>query len=173
MGQLGLILEQLGINGTLLLSQIVNFFIVMFLLQMLLYKPVLGMLEKRKERIAQSMKDVERASAAAGEAEKEKAGILDGARREAQEIRAQAARDTEKIAQEIRSRADAEATAIRMKGQADAEAQVQSILADAKKQVADLAIAATEQLLGRELQNRSEQERFVNEYLAQQGGSGK
>ena len=60
-----------------------------------------------------------------------------------------------------------------MKGQADAEAQVQAILADAKKQVADLAIAATEQLLGRELQNRSEQERFVNEYLAQQSGSGK
>ena len=66
MGQLGLILEQLGINGTLLLSQIVNFFIVMFILRMLLYKPVLGMMDKRKERIAQSMKDVERASAAAG-----------------------------------------------------------------------------------------------------------
>lgn len=60
-----------------------------------------------------------------------------------------------------------------MKGQADAEAQVQTIMADAKKQVADLAISATEQLLGRELQNRGEQERFVNEYLAQQGGSGK
>ncbi|RLT39764.1 MAG: ATP synthase F0 subunit B [Chloroflexi bacterium] len=170
---MGEVLGQLGISGPLLLSQIVNFVILMVLLRLFLYQPVLGMLEKRKERIAQSLKDVERSSNAAAEAEKERAKILEEARREAQEVRAQSARDAERIAQEIRSRADQEATDIRMKGQADAEAQVQTILTDAKKQVADLAIAATEQLLGRELQNRSEQERFVNEYLAQQGGSGK
>jgi len=170
---LGEVLGQLGISGPLLLSQIVNFVILMVLLRLFLYQPVLNMLEKRKERIAQSLKDVERSSSAAVEAEKERAKIMDEARREAQEVRAQSARDAERIAQEIRSRAEQEATDIRMKGQADAEAQVQSVLADAKKQIADLAIAATEQLLGRELQNRTEQERFVNEYLAQQGGSGK
>lgn len=170
---MGEVLGQLGISGPLLLSQIVNFVILMVLLRLFLYQPVLNMLEKRKERIAQSLKDVERSSNAAVEAEKERAKILEEARREAQEVRAQSARDAERIAQEIRSRAEQEATDIRMKSQADAEAQVQSVLADAKKQIADLAISATEQLLGRELQNRSEQERFVNEYLAQQGGSGK
>ena len=170
---MGEVLGQLGISGPLLLSQIVNFVILMVLLRLFLYQPVLNMLEKRKEHIAQSLKDVERSSTAAVEAEKERAKIMDEARREAQEVRAQSARDAERIAQEIRSRAEQEATDIRIKGQADAEAQVQSVLADAKKQIADLAIAATEQLLGRELQNRTEQERFVNEYLAQQGGSGK
>ncbi len=170
---MGEVLGQLGISGPLLLSQIVNFVILVVLLRLFLYQPVLGMLEKRKERIAQSLKEVERSSTAAADAEKERAKIIDEARREATEIRAQSARDAERIASEIRSRADAEATEIRMKGQADAEAQVQTIMADAKKQVADLAISATEQLLGRELQNRGEQERFVNEYLAQQGGSGK
>ncbi len=170
---MGEVLGQLGISGPLLLSQIVNFVILMVLLRLFLYQPVLNMLEKRKERIAQSLMDVERSSNAAVEAEKERAKILEEARREAQEVRAQSARDAERIAQEIRSRAEQEATDIRMKSQADAEAQVQSVLADAKKQIADLAISATEQLLGRELQNRSEQERFVNEYLAQQGGSGK
>ena len=170
---MGEVLGQLGISGPLLLSQIVNFVILMVLLRLFLYQPVLNMLEKRKERIAQSLKDVERSSTAAVEAERERAKIMDEARREAQEVRAQSARDAERIAQEIRSRAEQEATDIRIKGQADAEAQVQSVLADAKKQIADLAIAATEQLLGRELQNRTEQERFVNEYLAQQGGSGK
>lgn len=170
---MGEVLGQLGISGPLLLSQIVNFVILMVLLRLFLYQPVLNMLEKRKERIAQSLKDVERSSTAAVEAERERTKIMDEARREAQEVRAQSARDAERIAQEIRSRAEQEATDIRIKGQADAEAQVQSVLADAKKQIADLAIAATEQLLGRELQNRTEQERFVNEYLAQQGGSGK
>jgi F0F1-type ATP synthase membrane subunit b/b' len=46
-------------------------------------------------------------------------------------------------------------------------------LADANRQIADLAIMATEKLLGRELANRAEQQRFVAEFLANAGGKGK
>jgi F-type H+-transporting ATPase subunit b len=164
----------LGVEWGLLISQIVNFLILLFLLNMFLYRPVLNMLQQRRERIAQSMKDAERVSAAASEAEQEKAKILEAARREAQEIRAQATRDTEKIAQEIRSRAEQEATEIRMRAQAEAQQQAESVLAEANKQIADLAIAATEKLLGRELAQKGEQQRFVAEFLAQQGrGNGR
>jgi F-type H+-transporting ATPase subunit b len=163
-------LDQLGISWGLLISQIVNFLVVMIILRLTLYDPILRMLASRRERIAQGMRDAERVAAAAQEAEADKAKVLDAARREAQEIRAQATRDAEKIAQEVRSRAEQEATDIRMKGQADAEKQVQTALSDANRQIADLAILATEQLLGRELANRSEQERFVSDFLAQHGG---
>ena len=160
----------LGIEPGLLISQIVNFLLLMVILRMVLYEPVLKMMDRRKERIAQSMRDAERAAAAAQEAEADKAKVLDAARREAQEIRAQAARDAEKIAQEIRSRAEQEATEIRMKAQDDAQAQAQLVLSEANKQIADLAILATEQLLGRELAKKDEQARFVTEFLAQHGG---
>ena len=165
-------MDQLGITPGLLVSQIVNFLLLVVILRLVLYKPVLNMLAQRKERIAQSMKDAERASAAAQEAEQEKAKILEAARREAQEIRAQATRDAEKIAQDVRSRADVEAQEIRMRSQADAEKMVEAALADANKQIADLAILATERLLGHELANRAEQERLVDEFLAEQTGSG-
>lgn len=164
-------MNQLGISGTLLLSQIVNFLLIMFLLRMFLYNPILNMLDQRKKRVEQSMKDVDRASGAAAEAEREKAGILDAARREAQEVRAQATRDAEKIAQDVRTRADQDAANIRMRAQAEAQTQTEEILADAQKQIAELAILATEKVLGRELQNKAEQERFVAEFLAQQSGS--
>lgn len=163
-------MDKLGISGGLLVSQIINFVLLMVILRLVLYEPVLKMLDQRKERIAQSMKDAERASAAAQEAEQEKAKILEGARREAQEIRAQATRDAEKAAQEVRSRAEADAQEIRIKAQSDAEKQAGIALADANKQIADLAILATEKVLGRELSNKSEQERFVAEFLAQQNG---
>ncbi|MCB9138368.1 MAG: F0F1 ATP synthase subunit B [Caldilineaceae bacterium] len=163
-------MDELGISGGLLVSQIINFVLLMVILRLVLYEPVLKMLDQRKERIAQSMKDAERASAAAQEAEQEKAKILEGARREAQEIRAQATRDAEKAAQEVRSRAEADAQEIRIKAQSDAEKQAGIALADANKQIADLAILATEKVLGRELSNKSEQERFVAEFLAQQNG---
>jgi F-type H+-transporting ATPase subunit b len=165
--------DALGIEWTLLLAQIVNFGILIILLRMFLYQPVLKMLNARKERIAQSMKDAERVSAAAREAEQEKGKVLEQARREAQEIRAQATRDAEKIAQDVRGRAEQEATDIRMKAQADAGKQVELALADANKQIADLAIMATEKLLGRELANKAEQQRFVAEFLAESGSKGK
>lgn len=167
-------MDALGIEWPLLISQLINFIILIILMRMFLYKPVLNMLNARKERIAQSMKDAERVSAAAREAEAEKGKVLEQARREAQEIRAQATRDAEKIAQDVRSRAETEATEIRMKAQADAAKQADLALADANKQIADLAIMATEKLLGRELEKKSEQQRFVAEFLAQKaGGSSK
>jgi F-type H+-transporting ATPase subunit b len=165
------IVQALGVEWPLLISQIVNFLILIVLMRLFLYKPILNMLQARKERIAQSMKDAERVSAAAREAEGEKAKIVDAARREAQEIRAQATRDAEKIAQDVRGRAETEATEIRMKAQADAQQQMDLALADANRQIADLAIMATEKLLGRELEKKSEQQRFVAEFLADNAGS--
>lgn len=170
---MGDVLNQLGISGTLLLSQIVNFLLIMIILRLFLYGPVLNMLDKRKERIANSMKDAERAATAAAEAQKEREAIMDAARREAQEVRAQATRDAEKIAQEVRSRAEQESSDIRRKAQVEAKAQTEEVLADAQKQIAELAILATEKILGRELQNKGDHERFVAEFLAQQSGSGK
>lgn len=168
---MGEIANQLGISGGLLLAQIVNFLIVMFILRALLYQPVLNMMEQRKARIADSLKDAERAGAAAQEAEQEKAAILEEARREAQEVRAQATRDAERIGQEVRSRAEEEAQEIRIKAQADAEEQRANALADVNQQIADLAILATERILGRELANESEQRRFVQDFLEQRDGS--
>lgn len=164
-------LEAFKIEWPLLIAQIVNFLVLVAILHTFAYKPVLGMLAKRRERIAQSLKDAERVTAAAQEAEQEKAKLIEVARREAQEIRAQATRDAEKIAQDVRGRAEQEATDIRIKAQADAKAQTESTLANANKQIADLAILATEQLLGRELKNKEEQQRFVAEFLASQGSS--
>jgi len=164
-------LDALGITGPLLISQIVNFLLLIFILRAVLYEPVLKMLAQRKDRIAEGMREAERVAAAAQQAEADKAKVLDAARREAGEIRSQAARDAEKIAQEIRSRAEQEATDIRMKAQEDAQKQVAVAMTDANKQIAELAILATEQLLGRELAKKDEQARFVTEFLARQNGS--
>lgn len=165
------ITEAFKLEWQLVLAQIVNFALLAILLYLFLYQPILNMLEQRKQRIAQSMKDAERVSAAAQEAEQEKLRMIDVARREAQEVRAQATRDAEKIAQEVRSRAEQEATDIRMKAQTEAQQATEAALAGANKQIADLAILATEQLLGRELAQKDEQKRFVAEFLAQQGRS--
>jgi F-type H+-transporting ATPase subunit b len=165
-------MDALKIEWQLIVAQLFNFALMIVVLRLFLYEPVLKRLQARKDKIAQSMKDAERVNAAAKEAEAEKAKVLDVARREAQEVRAQATRDAEKIAQDVRSRAETEATEIRMKAQAEASKQMEAALADANKQIADLAILATEKLLGRELANKSDQQRFVAEFLASAGSKG-
>ena len=64
-------MDQLGIEPWLLVSQIVNFLLLMVILRLTLYEPILRMLERRKERISQSMKDAERVAAAAPEPRRE------------------------------------------------------------------------------------------------------
>ena len=55
-------MASLGINLSLLVSQLVNFTLLAVLLYLLLYKPVLNMLKQRRDRIARSMADVDAAA---------------------------------------------------------------------------------------------------------------
>ena len=52
-------MEKLGINFGLLIAQLVNVILIVWLLTMLLYKPVLNMLNERTRRIQESLKDAE------------------------------------------------------------------------------------------------------------------
>ncbi|KPV47269.1 ATP F0F1 synthase subunit B, partial [Kouleothrix aurantiaca] len=52
-------MEKLGINFGLLIAQLVNVILIVWLLTMLLYKPVLNMLNERTRRIQDSLKDAE------------------------------------------------------------------------------------------------------------------
>ena len=53
-------MEKVGINLNFLIAQIVNFVIVLVLLQRLLYRPVLNMLEARKQRVRESLAEADR-----------------------------------------------------------------------------------------------------------------
>ncbi|MBI2330390.1 F0F1 ATP synthase subunit B [Candidatus Daviesbacteria bacterium] len=53
------ILKQFGINPILLLAQVVNFALLLFILKRFLYKPILKVLEERKKKIEDSLKNAE------------------------------------------------------------------------------------------------------------------
>ncbi len=165
-------LGTLGLNGMAFISQVVNFLLIMLLLTSLLYKPVQKALIERQERIAQGLRDAERAREMADEAEQEKENILFAARDESQQLRAQAVREAETAGQEIRARAEAEASTIRQRAQQEAEEQKAAILIEAQKDIATLAMLGAERILGRELQNQDEQEQLIASLLADQKRSG-
>lgn len=53
------IVKEFGINPTLLVAQVINFLIILFLLKKFLYKPMLDTLKKRKDAIEQGIKNAE------------------------------------------------------------------------------------------------------------------
>jgi F-type H+-transporting ATPase subunit b len=164
-------LEKLGINLGYLVSQLVNFTLLAVVLYLLLYKPVLRMLDQRKERIARSMADVDAAREAAAKAQQEHDRKVAEAQRKAQEIIAQAAQTGEQAGTEIKAAATRDAEMIRQQAREDAVQEKAQILADAQKQIADLSMLATERVLGEAL-DPDLQRKLIDQFLAEMGGNG-
>jgi F-type H+-transporting ATPase subunit b len=161
-------LEQLGINLGLLASQLVNFTLLALLLYLVLYKPVLRMLNERKERIARSMADVDAAREAAAKAQQEYDRRVAEAQRRAQEIIAQAAQTGEKAKADIVADAHREAEKIKQDAIADAEQQKVRALADVQSQIAGLSMMATERVLGQAMDEKT-QRQLISSFLADLG----
>jgi len=56
------LIEQLGINPKLLFSQIFNFTILLLVLKSFVYKPIIGILKERRDKIKEGMEKAEEAS---------------------------------------------------------------------------------------------------------------
>lgn len=161
-------MEKLGINLGFLISQLVNFTVIAVLLTMLLYKPILNMLNQRKERIARSMADVDAAREAAAKAQQEYDRRIAEAQRKAQEIIAQAAQASEKVGAEIKAEAQREAEIIRQQARAEAAQEKVHLLADVQSQIASLSMLATERVLG-EAVDANTQRKLIDQFLAELG----
>jgi len=141
-------LEKLGLNLGYLLLQIFNFFILFVVLRAWVYKPILGLLDKRRQTIAQGLEDARVAAEARAAAEKEAAKIVADAQAEASKVVREASERAQGVAKEVKAEAEAEAAKAHATALAEAEAERNRILGDLRGQVAALSIAATQKLVG-------------------------
>lgn len=127
--------------------QLVNFLIVLLLLNIILYKPIRGMLSKRAEIMSDKVSEVEKFSASAQEKMEAYESELDKARGKAQEIRtdfkgAGYARESE-IVDAASGEAMSMVKAAREKISKEKDAAVTSL----RKEVEKFAEKATEKIL--------------------------
>ncbi|EKD87019.1 MAG: hypothetical protein ACD_37C00072G0003 [uncultured bacterium] len=80
------ILKDFGVNPVLLVAQIVNFLVILFVLKRFMYKPVLDMLKKRENQIRDGLKSGELGEKKLTEAEEKEKQILQKARSEADKM---------------------------------------------------------------------------------------
>lgn len=158
-------MEALGINLGLLIVQIIGFTIVLLTLNAWVYKPMLNMMETRKQKIAQGLEDARVAAEARADAEKQAAKIISEAQTEASKIVAEATERASSAGRDVKAAAEAEAAKARDAAMAEAEVERNRILGDLRGQVASLAIAAANKLVGEALDEKK-QHALLNEFFS-------
>jgi F-type H+-transporting ATPase subunit b len=160
-------LEKLGINWALLIAQLFNVILVVWLLTRFLYQPVLNMLNERTRRVQEGLKEAEQVKQQLASAKQDYDAELARARQEAAGILAQAQERAKSQETEIIAQARQEADRIRNEAREQAVQERDQLLRDLKNQVADLVTMTATRVLGEEL--KSNHDKLIEESLASLG----
>jgi F-type H+-transporting ATPase subunit b len=147
-----------------LLTQVVGFLIVLWLLRKYAWDKLLAFTEKRRETIAAEFENIERTKADADalrrKYDEELAGIEATRRARIQE----AAHEATDIASKIRDEARQEAVDMRMKATHDIGTEMDKANAEFRDRMVDAVLTATEKLIRQRLDD-AQHKRLINEYL--------
>ena len=158
-------MDALGINLGYLVVQILNFLILLVVLHAWVYRPVVELLERRRETIAKGLEDARVAAEARENAEAEAENILAKAQQEASQVVREASQRAETAGQEIKAEAEKDAEQIRKGAMAEAESTREEALSELRGQVAMLAIAAAEKVIGQVL-DEQRQHSLIDEFFS-------
>jgi F-type H+-transporting ATPase subunit b len=155
----------LTINLFWVIVSALNFLLFLAIIWTFAFKPLSAMLEDRRSRIEQGLRDAEQARDDRELAQQERLTALSDARREANDILARA----QKVAQETRE-ADIATTRqelerMRARAAAEIEAEKERAIIDLRAEVADLALSAAGKVVG-ESMTTERQRRLVEEFLS-------
>lgn len=140
-------LATLGINGNIFIAQLVNFLIVLLVLWKFAYKPLVKMLDARSERIEKSMKDAEHVEKRVAALEDERKAVIAEARAESAKLMEMARTDAESMKADTIEKAKREVERVVVHGKAQLKAEQETMMREARKELADIAVAAARRIL--------------------------
>jgi F-type H+-transporting ATPase subunit b len=158
--------EAFGVDIWKLGFQIVNFLLLLYLLNRFLFKRVLRLLDDRQSRISQGLEDAETAARDRELARAEREAALAEARREAEAMVQRAAKTAEATSAEILAEAKAATEQITARAREEISAEKDRALAEIRGEVADLALEAAGKLIGSEMDGPT-QRRLVEQFLSE------
>ena len=145
------ILENIGFNLPGLVSQFINFGLLLLLLSVLLYRPVLRILDQRADRIRESLEAAERARQESAKSEEEVQRALGEARERGQQIIQQAQELGQKMEADAREGARTEAEALIARAREEIQRERDDAVEQVRREFTDLAILAAERVINQSL----------------------
>ena len=151
------IFENFGIQPTLLLAQIVNFLIILFLLKKFFYRPIIKVLEDRKNRIEDSLKNADLISEKLAKTDEKSRLIIEGAQKNTQDLISDAKSEAGRILNQAQedARAAGQEAIIQVRAQIENErVKMQKELED---QTLNLVIGVVKKVLSKTLSVKEKQ----------------
>ncbi|HUS82563.1 MAG TPA: F0F1 ATP synthase subunit B [Dehalococcoidia bacterium] len=156
----------LGINLPGLLAQLIGFAILLVIMRMVAYKPILGMMDQRSQRIREGLEAAEKMKEQATQADVTVQKRLEEARQEGQGLIGQAQQIANRLQEEARQQAQAEGESLLGRARNEIALERDDAIAQIRREFADLTIAAAEKVIGQSLDKKAH-ERLIEEVLAQ------
>jgi F-type H+-transporting ATPase subunit b len=158
--------ETFGFNLWMFLSQVISFVIVALLLRRFAYKPILAILEERRQRIAEGLLNAEKIKTQLAEAEQRYAEILAKANAQAQKMIDEARESAGHVAERKQQEAVAAAEQIVAKAREASAIEHERTMLALKRELGRLVVDTTAKVTGKVL-NSDDQRRLQEEATRQ------
>ena len=150
----------------LIIWTLLVFLIVGFILKKYAWKPILESLNEREKNISDAILSTEIVKKEMAELKNENEILLAKAREERALMMREAKEIRDKIISEAKEQARAETNKIIAGAQDAINQQKMAAITDLKNQVGNLVIEVSEKVLRRELNNKEDQEKYINQLAA-------
>jgi F-type H+-transporting ATPase subunit b len=154
--------DTFGLDKPHFISQVISFAIVAFLLHRFAYKPILKVLEERRQRIAESLANAEKIKQELAKAEAARQEILAKANTQANQLIEEARAAAAKVQESETQRAIKAAEDIIAKAQQAGAAERQRMKDELLKELGQLVVRTTAQVTGKIL-TMDDQRRLIDE----------
>ena len=149
---------------------IINFLVLVAILNKFLYKPILGMLDARKTEIQVKYQQADEARNEAFKVKEEYLKEMQNAKREAQEIITKAGKLGEDTKEEIIAEARENATKVSKKALEEIRLERDKAKAELRDEVAALAVLAAGKILDKTIQPE-DHAKMIQEFVSEVGGA--
>lgn len=156
------ILNQFGIKPLLLAAQIVNFLVLLWILKKTLYKPILKVLEERKQKIAESLKNAEEIQKKLEQTELDREEKLTDAAREAKKMLEETSKSVTQIIEEAHIKASKDAENIISKGKESIKADREKMHQEMREELSRIITVALEKVTGKVI-TKNDQRKMVED----------
>ena len=156
------ILTQFGVDWQHLLIQIINFAIILILLRVFLYKPVLKVLQERKDRIAKSLIDAEEIQKQLQTSEIERDKKLKKALEEAQGIINEAKESASQIVEAAHTKAEEDIKAMIARSEASLKVEQKKLHQEMRSELSSLVTSALRRISPHVL-TKSDQSKIIED----------
>jgi F-type H+-transporting ATPase subunit b len=165
-GKVDVIVEKFGLAWPKFFAQVIIFWVVFTILKKYAFGPILGMLEQRRQRIADGEAKLEKIAKDAAEAKQNSQAILDKAEADAARL-VKEADDAAKAIQERRQQeAVSSANTIIAKAREAAQLEQEQLMSQLKREFGRMVSDASSRVTGKVL-NTEDQSRINQETAAQ------